>query len=403
MQPGLNYDKHDPKFILLGQVFKFIENENVKDIYSRYGITNRGMFVICLKIFFIHVFFNYRISDVVSELNRSFKLRKFAGILEVPNESQVYEYFSRYDSENYCNIVNSILRKFFKPRKTRKDVYITDATPVECDINILRKYITPEHLKKLRLKFGYSNSNGYFIGYKVTVVLEKTTKTPVSILIHPGAPNDSKIFDEVLKELKRRRLIKPKDLIYFDRGYFSYENYKIGINKYKIIPAIFPKEIFNINKFQDQMSYSLMIYKNKKEISENKKLTEHLQKLLLIKLKNWKDYKPIRGIIEDFFKAAKGAFRLGKFHSFTDKSMYKNIYLCLLLTAIVVQTGFKTKTQLQQLAEGKIEFQPPKKKNTKNNKNTKETKQKSKTPSKTGQQELKIEEKQTNTTLDSFQ
>ncbi|MBO5100877.1 MAG: transposase, partial [Treponema sp.] len=217
-------------------------------------------------------------------------------------------------------------------RKTRKDTYITDATPVECDINILRKYISPQHLKKLRLKFGYSNSKGYFVGYKVTMVLEKNTRTPVSILIHPGAPNDSKIFDEVLKELKRRGLIKTKDLIYFDRGYFSYENYKIGINKYKIIPVIFPKEIFKINKFKDQMSYSLMIYKNKKEINDNKKLTKHLQKLLLIKLENWKDYKPIRGIIEDFFKAAKGAFGLGKFHSFTDKSMYKNIYLCLLLT-----------------------------------------------------------------------
>ena len=234
------------------------------------------------------------------------------------------------------------------------------------------------------------------------MVLEKTTRTPVSILIHPGAPNDSKIFDEVLKELKRRSLIKPKDLIYFDRGYFSYENYKIGINKYKIIPVIFPKEIFKINKFKDQMSYSLMIYKNKKEIEDNKKLTRHLQKLLLIKLENWKDYKPTRGIIEDFFKAAKGAFGLGKFHSFTDKSMYKNIYLCLLLTAIVVQTEFKTKTQLQQLAEGKIEFQPPKKKNTKNKKNPKETKEKSKTPSETGQQELEIEEKQTCTTLDLF-
>ena len=68
-----------------------------------------------------------------------------------------------------------------------------------------------------------------------------------------------------------------------------------------------------------------------------------------------------------------------------------------------MQTGFKTKTQLQQLAEGKIEFQPPKKKNTKNNKKTKETKQKSKTPSKTGQQELKIEVKQSHTTPDSFQ
>ena len=216
-------------------------------------------------------------------------------------------------------------------------------------------------MKKLRLKFGYSNSKGYFVGYKVTMVLEKKTRTPVSILIHPGAPSDSKIFDEVLKELKRRQLIKPKDLIYFDRGYFSYENYKIGINKYKIIPVIFPKEIFNINKFQDQMSYSLMIYKNKNNIEENKKLTNHLQRLLLIKLENWKEYKPVRGIIEDFFKAAKEAFGLGKFHSFTNKSMYKNIYLCLLLTTIVVQTGFKTKTQLQQLAEGKIEFQQPKK------------------------------------------
>ena len=151
------------------------------------------------------------------------------------------------------------------------------------------------------------------------------------------------------------------------------------------------------------MSYSLMIYKDKPKIGENKKLTKHLQKLLLIKLENWKEYKPIRGIIEDFFKAAKGAFGLGKFHSFTDKSMYKNIYLCLLLTTIVVQTWFKTKTQLQQLAEGKIEFQLPKKKNTKNKNNTKETKQKSKTPSKTGKQELKIEEKQTLTTLDYFQ
>ena len=402
MQPGLNYDKQDPKFILLGKVFKFIENKNVKDTYNRYGITNRFMFVICLKIFFMHVFFNYKISDVVYELNRSYKLRKFAGILEVPSESQVYEYLSRYEPENYCNIVNSILRKFFKPRKTRKNVYITDATPVECDINILRKYITSEHLKKLRLKFGYSNSKGYFIGYKVTVVLEKTTRTPVSILIHPGAPNDSRIFDDVLKELKRRSLIKPKDLIYFDRGYFAYENYIIGINKYKIIPVIFPKEIFKITKLQGQMSYSLMIYKNPKEIEKNKKLIKHLQSLLFIKLENWKEYKATRGIIEDFFKADNIEFGLGKFHSFTVKSMFKNIYLFLLLTSIIVQCGFKTKTQLQQLAEGKIEFKPPKNKKTKKDKKIKEKNKKSIAQHKTGQQELEIKDNETLTTLDYF-
>ena len=53
LQPGLNYDKHDPKFILLGKVFKFIENEKIKDIYNHYGITKRSTFVIYLKIFFM--------------------------------------------------------------------------------------------------------------------------------------------------------------------------------------------------------------------------------------------------------------------------------------------------------------------------------------------------------------
>ena len=80
-------------------------------------------------------------------------------------------------------------------------------------INILRKYISPKHLKKLRLKFGYSNSKGYFVGYKVTMVLEKTTRTPVSILIHPGMLlRISKIFDEVLKELKKKKSNQTKRL-----------------------------------------------------------------------------------------------------------------------------------------------------------------------------------------------
>ena len=30
---GLNYDEKDPKFILLGNVFKCIENKKAKDIY----------------------------------------------------------------------------------------------------------------------------------------------------------------------------------------------------------------------------------------------------------------------------------------------------------------------------------------------------------------------------------
>ena len=124
---------------------------------------------------------------------------------------------------NIIKKVNSYLKRYFKPHKKIKDEYIVDATPVACDINIVKKYISDDHLKKLGLKWSYSTTKKSFIGFKVTVVLEKNSLTPVSILIHPGAPHDSRIFEGILKELKRRRLIKPGDILYFDIGYVRQE------------------------------------------------------------------------------------------------------------------------------------------------------------------------------------
>ena len=140
--------------------------------------------------------------------------------------------------------------------------------------------------------------------------------------------NDAKIFDEVLKELRRRRIIKDKDIILCDRGYFSYKNYQIGINKYKIIPIIFPKFIFSIDKLKGQMSYPMEVYFNNKHSKELKEKINSMSTILFEKLKNWKDLKPIRGLIEDFFKVAKDAFGLGEFHSLHSRiyEQKKSIY-----------------------------------------------------------------------------
>lgn len=97
------------------------------------------------------------------------------------------------------------------------------------DINVIKQFITQERLKKLGLKWGYSTTKKHFIGFKVTVVLERTTLTPVSIIYTIlESPNDARIFEGILKELKRRGLIKKGDKIYFDRGYFSHNNYQNG-------------------------------------------------------------------------------------------------------------------------------------------------------------------------------
>ena len=355
MLPSLNYDSRDPKFNLLGRIFKIIDSKKFKDTCNRKGIKNRQMMVNSIKILFMSMYFSYTISDVVNELNRSLKLRKFAGFSnEIPTAEQIYEYMSRYSAEQYCKIVNSTLMRFNKENRGTYNRFIADATPSACDFNNDKHFIPKEHLEKLNLKWGFSTTKGHFIGFKVTVVLNEKTMAPVSILIHSGAPNDSKIFDEVLQDLQKRRIIKRKDIILFDRGYYGYKNYQIGINKYRIVPIIFPKESYKEEKLKGQMSYPMEVFSKNKNTEDLKKDIDSIASILYQKLRNWKDLKPIRGIIEDFFKVAKDAFGLGEFHSYTVESMSRKIYLCLLLTTLIVQQGYKTKTQLQRLAEGNV-------------------------------------------------
>lgn len=214
MLPSLNFSKKDPKFTLLNKVFKYIDNKKAMRIYGRNGIKNIPMMVICIKIIFMASYFGYSVSKLIDEINRDNRLRKFIGIGgEVPKVSQVYEYISRYSSDKFVNIVNSLLKTCNKNYRKSYKKYIVDSTAVECDINHVKQYISLEKLKKLKLKWGYSTTKGYFIGFKVTVVLDEKTLCPVSILIHPGAPNDSKLFDQTLKELKRRCIIKLKNII----------------------------------------------------------------------------------------------------------------------------------------------------------------------------------------------
>ena len=85
---------------------------------SRKGITNRQMMIDSIKILFMSMYFDYAVSNVINELNRSRKLRKFAGFSnEIPTAEQIYEYMSRYSAEQYCKIVNATLMRFNKQNK----------------------------------------------------------------------------------------------------------------------------------------------------------------------------------------------------------------------------------------------------------------------------------------------
>ena len=390
MKHSLNVNKKDPKYKLLKQILKIIGSKKSLNALSRAGIKNRQKVIDSIKILFIAMFFECHISFVVNELNRSFKLRKFAGFEgEIMPVDKVYECLARYSAEDYAKFVNYFLNRYNRVMRNKNKTLIVDATPSTCDFNYDKQFIPPEHLEELNLKWGHSETKGSFIGFKVTVTLNKDTLMPVSILIHSGTPYDSRLFEEILKKLSTRRIIKKGDVILFDRGYYAYKNYVLGIVKYKIVPVIFPRSNFNINKLKGMMSYPLDIYHENKDTELLKNKFNALCSKLYDLLENWDDLKPERGIIEDFFKVAKDAFGLGKFHSYTVESMSRNIYLCLLLTSLVVQQGYKTKTALQRLAEGDVtQDTPVKKKSNKKKKSEDDSNNETDNTQKTGQQLL---------------
>ncbi|MDP2835553.1 MAG: transposase [Methanobacteriaceae archaeon] len=352
MKHHLNYSKEDPNYVLLEKIFKIIGSRKSKTIIASKGVKNINMVILSIKIIFTSIFFNIDVEFVVKELKRDLKLRKFFKINdEVPEAVQVSEFLSRFEANTYIKIVNSILIRTNPIKRRGKLTFIVDATPVDLDYNTKRKKRSKKHLKKQDLKWSFSSSYGHYIGFKATIVIEYESAMPVAIMIHSGAPHDSKIFTEVMENLRKRRIIRKKDTIIFDRGYYSYQNYQIGISKYKIIPLIFPKENFKIQKLKDKLTYPLHVFKNNKQHTHVKKIYRSLKKELMEKIINWKRYKPVRGKIEDFFKLCKSGLGLKKLHKYTPESAKRTTILTVFLAGLLTTLGYNSKTALQKLSE----------------------------------------------------
>jgi len=71
---------------------------------------------------------------------------------------------------------------------------------------------------------------GYYIGYKPTMVIEYPSLMPVAFLLHQGSPGDAKLYEEILEEIKRRRIARDGDTIISDKEYYGYKNYTMGIS-----------------------------------------------------------------------------------------------------------------------------------------------------------------------------
>lgn len=304
-----------------------------------------------VKIAIIAMFFSVDYAFVIRELKNRKKLRRFVGIKEVPSVETVYSTLSKIDENQFVSLIIGILNSCCNWRRRHgMNTFLVDATAITLDLNWFKRTYSKAKLERREFKWGYSPTHGHYIGYKLTLALDSRSLKPVCFLLHPGSPHDSVLYDEIMRELKRRRIIRIGDIVVFDKGYYSYDNYVQGIFEFNIVPLIFSKKKFSISKLMRKCVYPLWIF-GRSDTKILMKRFASLARRLFMHLRDEIPFLVKRSLIEDVFKTAKNAFGLRKIHKYTTKSVKKTIYLNVLLLGLVISLGFDKKIDLQRLAE----------------------------------------------------
>ncbi|MFQ5820059.1 MAG: transposase [Candidatus Heimdallarchaeota archaeon] len=196
---------------------------------------------------------------MIKELSNRSSLRYFARVPEVPTPQQLSSFLGKFTVSQFLKLVFGVLNSFGTPRQRGRITIIVDSTEITVDLNWFRKKYPKRALEARDFKWGFSPTTGYYIGYKLSLFVEYPSMKPLYFLFHPGSPSDAQLYDEILHELRRRRIARQGDLGVFDKGYFSYDNYMKGLTRYQIVPEIFPRVNTPREKILSQLSFPLII------------------------------------------------------------------------------------------------------------------------------------------------
>jgi hypothetical protein len=349
MNIPLVIDKEDQKWALLGKILDVISARRVKQELAKQELEPVDKAGTMLRIVLIAMFFSVELSYVLAELERKKELRAFTRLGELPTALQLSRFLSRFDETKFIGFVSGVLNAICTKRG-RGGAIVIDSTDLTVDLNWFRRRITKTDLEERDYDWGYAPSKGFYIGYKLTLAIKYPSLKPLAFLLHRGSPNDARLFEEILEELKRRRIARNGDTIICDKGYYAYKNYLMAISGFKLIPVIFPKKTFDEGRLKGLLSYPLTVFRDSGEEDE-KGFFRRLVRSLLLNLANWETYRPIRAMIEDVFKLAKEAFSLKKLHRYTERSVKKIVSMNVLLVGVVVALGIRSKDDLERLAE----------------------------------------------------
>ncbi len=338
--------KKDPMWILYGKLLKVIDSRYFEEELARNGLISIKEVQIMLKIVLLSIFFQTTVSNVCNQVNNRSKLYKFLQIPYMPSLKKIREIYHRHSEDKYLELALKTLNKQQFKKIHNLNAIAIDSTSITLDLKFNGKYLSKESLNEKDYKRAYSTTIGHYAGFQMTLAVDHDTCKPLAILIHPGSPNDTKLFDGIMNELKKRRILRKGQLVLCDKGFYSRENYLIGINTYKIVPLLFPKKKPSILTLMDRIQHPLDYFGP--EIYENK-IYVYLRDKLFNLLHKWEDFKRNRWKIEKVFEFLKGELKMKNIHAYTKRSVYKQVYLNVLLMGMLISMGYKEIERMRTL------------------------------------------------------
>jgi len=165
--------KGDEKWELLSKIVDKLETRETKKALARYKIIPVNKAIEFLKIIILAMFFELEISYAVNEVNKRYELRKFLRIEDEVKLRSVYNFMSKFKSEQFINFIFSILNVNSKKRRKNPSILILDWTDISLDLNPFRK----RDLKNKPYKWGYSTKR-FWVGIRygiIPLIIQKTS------------------------------------------------------------------------------------------------------------------------------------------------------------------------------------------------------------------------------------
>ena len=320
-------DIRHPKWAIVVKLLEIIASPKARKIAGRLKISDVNNFLTSIKVLILADLFERDISRLVSEINYNAELKKLLGIDSELKASEIYKLQSNLD----YNLIYQFLKHSFQPKKRirnkKQESIIIDTSSIVIDLNMWRnRHKIGKDNKKY--KYSYGPSIGYYVGFKLILAINQDNEL-LGFEIFKDSPNDSKLLIPFVEKLFRSRIIKPGDIIICDKGFTSKANYQTIINRFNVIPIIYPRKNTNLDKIIRDLNPPLELFFAKKyNMPIWKGVVANFKKLIY----NWEDFKVIRSNIEDFFNIAKNFLSMDRNHQYTKVSIEKRVARIIFLT-----------------------------------------------------------------------